>query len=115
MNSLNRSVRLGKLLHKEISLVIFQYVKDIRLKNIVTVSDVIVSSDLCYAKIFVTFLGISNHSYIKYLLYLLKKSTGFIKFHIGKNIYLRNIPNLIFFYDSSYNNGIRLFQSLKKD
>ena len=49
-----RSDRVAQELQKEIAIILQQEVKDPRI-GMVTVSDVEVSSDLAYAKVFVTF------------------------------------------------------------
>ena len=50
-----RSDRVAQELQKEIAIILQREVKDPRI-GMVTVSDVEVSSDLAYAKVFVTFL-----------------------------------------------------------
>lgn len=50
-----RSDRVAQELQKEVAIILQREVKDPRI-GMVTVSDVEVSSDLAYAKVFVTFL-----------------------------------------------------------
>lgn len=112
--NINRSARFSKRLQKEISCIIYKYIHDPRIRHIVTILDVIVSSDLYQAKVFVTFLGIEERKKINILLKILKNSSNFIKSHLGKCIYLRVIPNLLFIYDSSFIKGVELFKLISK-
>jgi ribosome-binding factor A len=50
--------RLSQQMQQEIAVILQREIKDPRLHNMITVSDVDVSRDLSHAKIFVTFLGL---------------------------------------------------------
>ena len=68
---------------------------------ILTITNIKVSSDLRHAKIFLTSLDRTVD--IDKVIQHLNKNVGFYKKNIGKEIRLRNIPDLRFFHDSIYN------------
>ena len=82
-------------------------IKDPRLHHMITVSQVDVSRDLSYAKIYVTFLGLEQDK-VKDNLKILNDAKGFIRGLIGKRIQTRIVPQVQFYYDSTLDEGIRL-------
>ena len=73
----------------------------------VTVSDVEVSRDLAYAKVFVTFFQ-DDPEQIKQALKVLNEASGFIRSLLCKRIKARIVPQLKFQHDASLNEGIRM-------
>lgn len=102
----NRLLRISSELHKEIAKILIFNLYDPRLSNI-TVSGITLSTDFNYAKVFITYLKEDLIS-IKNKLFLLNKSTGYIKKILRKKIKLRLIPNINFFYDNSMNIGCKI-------
>lgn len=108
----SRAKRVAQELQKEIAIILHQKIKDPRVK-MTTVSEVEVSRDLAYAKVFVTFLSILDQedeikiakNGIKVLNSDLAK---YIRSLLGKVIRLRIIPELTFFYDSSLVESMRM-------
>lgn len=82
-------------------------VKDPRI-GMVTVSDVEVSRDLAYAKIFVTFLFDNDVEAIKQGMQGLEKASPYIRTLLGKAMRLRIVPELRFIYDESLVEGMRM-------
>ncbi|VTR34641.1 ribosome-binding factor A [Actinobacillus pleuropneumoniae] len=74
----------------------------------VTVSDVEVSRDLAYAKIFVTFLFDNDQSVIEQGMKGLEKASPYIRSLVGKAMRLRIVPELRFIYDQSLVEGMRM-------
>ena len=75
----------------------------------VTVSDVEVSRDLNYAKVYVTFLQLENDAErIKEGLKALTEAAGYIRSLLGSAMRLRVVPELRFFYDQTLVEGMRL-------
>lgn len=100
----SRSSRISQELQKKIALIIQHSLQDPRIKEIITVSEVKVSKDLSYARVFVSFLKIDNVENIlntKKYLSILNKSSGYIRKLLCKKIRLRIIPNLVFYHDDS--------------
>ncbi|CAL4324040.1 30S ribosome-binding factor [Buchnera aphidicola (Protaphis terricola)] len=110
----SRSSRIARELKKNIAIIIQYFLKDPRFKIIITVSDVILSKDLSYAQVFISFLEIKHNLSIKKLLILLNKSSGYIRKLLCKKMKLRIIPNIVFYYDDSFNKGNKISLLLNK-
>ncbi|SUT86261.1 30S ribosome-binding factor RbfA [Actinobacillus equuli subsp. haemolyticus] len=102
-----RSDRVAQELQKEIAVILQREVKDPRI-GMVTVSDVEVSRDLAYAKIFVTFLFDNDQSAIEQGMKGLEKASPYIRSLVGKAMRLRIVPELRFIYDQSLVEGMRM-------
>lgn len=102
-----RSDRVAQELKKEVAIILQREVKDPRI-GMVTVSDVEVSRDLAYAKIFVTFLFDSDQAAIEQGMAGLEKASPYIRGLVGKAMRLRIVPELRFIYDESLVEGMRM-------
>lgn len=103
----SRADRVAQELQKEIAIILQREVKDPRI-GMVTVSDVELSRDLAYAKVFVTFLFDDDESAIVRGLEGLNKASGYIRTLVGKAMRLRIVPELRFMYDQSLVEGMRM-------
>jgi ribosome-binding factor A len=103
----SRVDRLSQQMKKEMAVILQREIKDPRLHNMITVSDVVVSRDLSHAKVFVTFLGLEGEK-VADNLKLLNDASGFVRKLIGKRIQSRIVPNIRFAHDGSLNEGIRM-------
>ena len=102
----SRTERVRHQLQREIAVILQREVKDPRV-SMVTVSDVEVSRDLAYAKVFVTFFN-DDESEVKQAIKILNDASGFIRSLLGKRIKARVVPELKFHHDTSLNEGIRM-------
>lgn len=102
-----RSDRVAQELQKEIAVILQREVKDPRI-GMATVSDVEISRDLAYAKVYVTFLFDNDQEAVKRGLEGLNKASGYIRTLVGKAMHLRIVPELKFFYDQSLVEGMRM-------
>ncbi|MFZ7223748.1 30S ribosome-binding factor RbfA [Avibacterium avium] len=102
-----RSDRVAQELQKEIAVILQREVKDPRI-GMVTVSDVEVSRDLAYAKVFVTFLFDQDDSVIESGMKGLEKASPYIRSLLAKAMRLRIVPELRFIYDQSLVEGMRM-------
>ncbi|EXI62028.1 ribosome-binding factor A [Mannheimia granulomatis] len=102
-----RSDRVAQELQKEIAVILQREVKDPRV-GMVTVSDVEVSRDLAYAKVFVTFLFDNDPEAIAQGMQGLEKASSYIRTLLGKAMRLRIVPELRFIYDESLVEGMRM-------
>lgn len=102
-----RSDRVAQELQKEVAVILQREVKDPRI-GMVTVSDVEVSRDLAYAKVFVTFLFDNDPEAIKQGMKGLEKASPYIRSLLGKAMRLRIVPELRFVYDESLVEGMRM-------
>ena len=104
----SRTRRVGQQIQREIALILQREVKDPRI-GMVTVSDVEVSKDLNYPKVYVTFLQLENDAErIKEGLKGLTEAAGYIRSLLGSAMRLRVVPELRFYYDQTLVEGMRL-------
>ena len=102
--------RISSTMVKEISRTLYEDVKDPNVK-FVTVTSAKVSSDLSYAKIYVTVL---NKEHTKDTLKSLNGAKGFIRNVLKERMDIRNIPELEFVYDESIENGMKIEKIIDK-
>lgn len=111
------SVKLERLEHKfaiEISNIIREEIKDERV-GFVTITDVSITNDLSFAKVYVTVLDDNEKDSI---LKVLNKASGFIMHELCKRVEIRKMPSLKFVYDTSieYSNNIeKIIESINEN
>lgn len=102
--------RLSKLMHREIALMFQTEVKDPRLysyeSGLVTVSDVEVTRDLAYAKVFVSVLSPDEEA--AKILKVLNQAASFFRSQLARRIKIRKIPEISFHLDRSSQEGAKL-------
>ena len=103
-----KNERINSNMQREISYIIANEVKNPNIK-FVTITDVDVTSDLSFAKVYFTTLDD-----IKETLNALKSAKGFIKKTLADRIELRHIPELEFIYDESIEYGKRIEEKIKE-
>jgi len=103
-----RIERVNQLIRQEISELLRREVKDPRLNRFVSITEVETSSDLKYAKVFVSCLGSDEE--IKEVLSTLKTASGFLHNELTKRLTLRHIPELDFRWDDSIEKGARILE-----
>ena len=106
----NRMGRIDEEYRKELSNIISYKVKNPNITGMISVTKVKVTSDLKYAKVFVSIL---NSKDINKTLEGLKQSAGFIRTELAKTINLRNTPEKIFELDDSLEYGAKIDAILK--
>lgn len=109
----SRAQRVAQEIKKEIAVILQREVKDPRI-GMVTVSDVEVSRDLAYAKIFVTFLFDEDEQQIEQGMLGLHKASPYIRSLLSKAMRLRIVPELRFVYDNSLVEGMRMSNLVTK-
>ncbi|MDK9431428.1 30S ribosome-binding factor RbfA [Gallibacterium anatis] len=109
----SRAQRVAQEIKKEIAVILQREVKDPRI-GMVTVSDVEVSKDLAYAKIFVTFLFDEDEQQIEQGMEGLHNASPYIRSLLGKAMRLRIVPELRFVYDNSLVEGMRMSNLVTK-
>ena len=77
-------------------------------------SAVEVSSDLQNAKVFVTFLGKDEQEQIDEALEVVRGAAGFLRSQLAKEMRMRSVPALRFFYDKSIQEGQRMSSLIDK-
>lgn len=105
MNSYKRADRVADLIQVEISDLLLKEVRDPRIGS-VTITGVKVTDDLRIARIYFVELGKDQCS--EAVRFGLDKAVGFLRRELGRRIRLRYVPELHFFYDSSFAYGDRI-------
>lgn len=106
-----RQDRIRQALKKEVSNIIHDELKDPRL-GFVTITDIEITPDLRYAKIFFSVLG-KDEDYKK-TKEALDNATGFIRKLIAQRIRLRFTPEIIFREDRSAEYSIRIQEAIEE-
>ena len=102
--------RISSEMIKQISYILATEIKDNDIK-FVTVTDCKVSSDLSFAKVYVTVL---NQDKIKDTIKALNNASGFIRKMLADRIDIRHIPELTFVYDESIEYGKNIENIIEK-
>ena len=110
----SRTSRIGEVIMRELAQMIQQEVSDPRV-GMVTVSHVDVTSDLKYAKVYVTRLnGVESDQDVDECITGLTNAAGFLKRWIAKRVEIRTIPELRFHYDKSLEHGFHMDELIAK-
>ena len=102
----SRAQRVSQQLQKELAVILQREVRDSRI-GMVTISDVEVSRDLAYAKVFVTFFCIGDQT-PETCLAALKEHEVPVRMMLGKRIRHRLTPEVRFTYDNTLVEGMRM-------
>ena len=106
-----RADRVGDLLLEMISELLRKDIRDPRI-GAVTLTAAKVSRDLRHARIYFNLLGLPEER--KDVLAGLKSATGFIRSKVGKQLNLRFVPTIEFFYDETEDEAQRIEGLLKQ-
>lgn len=106
-----RAEKVQEFIKQEVSKIILNDLKDPRI-GFVTVTQVDVTNDLRYAKIYVSLMG--SETQIKDTWQALQHSIGFIRTEIGKRIRLRFTPELSLHIDKSLDYSVHIQELLQK-
>ena len=107
-----RKLRVQDLLKEEIALIIQREIRDPGM-GFITVLGTKMSEDLKDAKVYLSIYGDEEQKAAT--LAALKRSRSYIKFLLGKRIQLRNMPELHFVIDDTYEKAARIEEILKKE
>ncbi len=105
-----RNARVSSQMQKELSLILQRDIDDSRL-GFVTINEVVVSKDLAVAKIYITVLNTDDagkRANIK----VLNELSPIIRHHLAHRMRLRHISDLRFYYDTSFDTGMRVAELL---
>ena len=101
-----RTRRIAEQIQRELADLIRLELKDPRVPQLLTVTDVEVSADQSHAKVFFTLLG--DERQIADTTEGLARAAGFLRTQLAQRMKLRTIPQLEFKYDVSVERGMKL-------
>lgn len=105
-----RAQRIGDQLRVELADLIQHEMRDPRI-GFVTVTEVRMSPDLKYARVYVSILGDDEEK--DETLAALVRAAGFLRTHIGRRLKLRLVPELRFVLDETLDNTERIDELLE--
>ncbi|MGF1525948.1 MAG: 30S ribosome-binding factor RbfA [Candidatus Competibacterales bacterium] len=97
--------RVAELIRRDLASLIRHEVDDPRMA-MVSITDVEVSRDLAYGRVYVTFLGAAVQR--AEVVELLNEASGFLRRELGRQLHLRTVPKLLFRYDEAVERGAAL-------
>jgi len=104
-----RSERVGDQMKQEIADILMRKIKDPRI-GFVTVTDVDLSDDLRNAKVFISvYGGNKEETFIG-----LKSATPFIRSELGRRMRMRIVPEILFRFDSTVEQGAHIMELLRE-
>ena len=108
-----RIARIQTLIQEEIGKMILSgTIKDPRISNLVSVSDVDISRDIKYAKVYIS--GFESNKSLEKSVEALNHASGFIQMKLAKKLKTRNTPKLTFYVDLSIKQGIDMIKKLEE-
>ena len=108
---MSKNEKMNHICQRAISEIIQFELKDPKV-GFVTITDVQVTSDNSYAKVFVSFLGKQERAEAG--LKALNRSKGFIRSALAKRLSIRKTPELIFQLDNSLEQGNKIERILSE-
>lgn len=108
-----RKQRIKTLIREEIGkMIVNGFIKDPRISNLISVSDVDVSRDIKYAKVYIS--GFESNKSVEKSVEALNHASGFIQMKLAKRLKTRNTPILSFFVDQSIKQGIEMIKKIEE-
>lgn len=108
-----RGGRINEEVRREISVIIRDEIKDPRMTAMVSITEVKVTKDLRYAKVFVSIYGKSeeekNETFVA-----LKSASGYIRKEVSQRMNLRNTPQILFELDDSISYSMKIEELIEK-
>jgi ribosome-binding factor A len=107
-----RPERVAQLMKREIAGILARELEDPRLSAMVSVTDVAVSPDLSFARVFVSTLSVGADRDRE--LAALQRAAGYVRHRLAPRLGLREVPELRFVHDGSIERGARVEEILRK-
>lgn len=107
-----RPERVGQMMRREIADILDNRLRDPRLSSMVSITDVEVTQDLSFARVYVSTLETGAER--ERLLEALKTAAGFVRHELRPRLGLREVPELRFVLDESIERGARVDEILRK-
>ena len=107
-----RPERVGHMMHREIADILENRLRDPRLSSMVSITDVEVTQDLSFARVYISTLETGAER--DRLLEALKAAAGFVRHELRPRLGLREVPEVRFVLDESIERGARVDEILRK-
>lgn len=107
-----RGDRIRKTLMKELSDILRKNVKDPRISEVVSITDIDLSADFSVAKVFISVYG--SEAEQEQTLEAISENISRIRHEVGKRVRLRVTPELRFSLDDSLERGTRITHLIDK-
>lgn len=107
-----RPEKVAHLMRREVAEILQQKLRDPRVSAMVSVTDVEVTHDLSFARVFVSIMGTPAER--ASTLEALAHAAGFVRHELGSRLGLREVPEVRFIHDESLDRGARVEELLKR-
>jgi ribosome-binding factor A len=107
-----RPERVGQKMRREIADILENKLRDPRVDSMVSITDVEVTQDLSFARVFVSTLQSGPEREV--LLEALNSAAGFVRHELRPRLGLREVPEVRFVLDESIERGARVDEILRK-
>ena len=108
---MQRHERLEQDVKIALSDIIMNEVKEPSVTGLISVTDVKITPDQKYAKVYVSIYGKGNKNKV---VDALTKAKGFIKKELGRRVRMRNMPDITFVLDESMEYGAHMDKVIKE-
>jgi ribosome-binding factor A len=107
-----RPERVAQLIRRELSDIITHRMRDPRVGKWISITDVEVTRDLSFARVYLSMLGPPEER--ERVLEGLRAATGFIRTQLAPRLDVREVPDLRFEIDKSLDTGARVDDILRR-
>lgn len=107
-----RQARVAEMIKRDLSEILQREMRDPRLA-LVSVTNVEVTRDFLFAKVFISVIGDPQEK--AEALKALQGAAGFLRGQLGRMLDLRSVPQLAFRYDTGIEKGARMFELLRQE
>ena len=107
-----RPERVAHMMRREIADILENRLRDPRLGSMVSITDVEVTQDLSFARVYVSTLQAGAER--ARLLDALQSAAGFVRHELRPRLGLREVPEVRFVFDESIERGARVDEILRK-
>ncbi|MSQ31807.1 MAG: 30S ribosome-binding factor RbfA [Dehalococcoidia bacterium] len=102
-----RNERVNELLREQLSELIQRQLKDPRLNQLITITEVVTSVDMRYAKVYVSIMAPTDEERDT-AMEGLNAATGYLHRELTRRLDMRSVPEVTFIYDDSLERGAYL-------
>lgn len=107
-----RPEKVAHLMRRELAEILDRRLRDPRLATMVSVTDVEVTSDLSFARVYVAVHGSAEDQ--ARAMEVLSHAAGFVRRELGPRLGLREVPEVRFLADQSLERGARVDELLRR-